>query len=75
MLSLGSSPSLKIRGLRSDLSLKKWDFGTKNNKEKYIFEKGEGFGAAQAEKVGSLRVAEAKKWGLLGGTYCTVLIW
>ena len=38
---LGSGPSLKMGGFQSGPSLKnKWDFGTKNNKETYIFKRG-----------------------------------
>ena len=48
---LGSGPSLKMGGFQTGHSLKnEGDFGTKNNKETYIFKRGS-FGVAQVGKV------------------------
>ena len=72
---LGSGPSLEIGGFQSGPSLKnEGDFGTKNNKETYIFFKGGSFGAAQDGKVEQTNVyfwkvglserSRSKKWCL-----------
>ena len=48
---LGSGPSLKMGGFQRGASQKnEGDFGTKNNKETFIFKRGY-FGAAQVGKV------------------------
>ena len=66
---IGSGPSLKMAGFQSGPSLKnEGDFGTKNNKETYIFWKGGSFGAAQVGKLlciflkrGSFRAVQVEK--------------
>ena len=88
MGSLGSRPSLKMGGFKSghsqDLDAKnnqKYLFktrvfsiwpGRKNGTKNCIFFKRGSFGAAQVEKLESLGVGKAEKWGASCGThpYC-----
>ena len=64
---LGSDPSLKMEGFQSGPSLKnEGDFGTKNNKETFIFKRGS-FWSSPGRKSGINKSIFLKKWGGGGG--------